>query len=258
MKRFLVVLALILTGAFAQSSYAADIGVVFMHGKWGGPNTRPLEQLTSAMKRAGFEVEVPEMPWSRDRAYDKDVEGAIAEIDVLVERLKSRGATKIVVGGHSLGAAMSLAFGARREGLAGILAVAPGHTPELKMTRDTVAADLARARGLIAEGKGNEKLRFADLNQGKTGQVGATPSNYVTWFDPQGPSVMPLNAANVKPGTPLYWVIGKDDGLTQFGERYAYAKVPPHPKSAYVVVSGGHVDTPNMATNEIIAWIKSL
>src|SRR5689334_6781399 len=99
MRRLLFALAAIAAGTFAMPALAADIGVVFLHSKWGTANAPAVKTLVEAMTSAGFLVETPDMPWSRSRAYDKDVEGALAEIDAAVARLKSRGAQRIVVGG---------------------------------------------------------------------------------------------------------------------------------------------------------------
>lgn len=91
----------------------------------------PIGKLASALKGAGFLVVAPDMPWSRSRGFDKTYEETMAEIDDAVERLKEAGATKIVVGGHSIGANAALGYGARREGLAGVTVIAPDHVVEL-------------------------------------------------------------------------------------------------------------------------------
>jgi pimeloyl-ACP methyl ester carboxylesterase len=260
MTRLLIALAVLAAGAFAVPALAADIGIVFMHGKWGTTGAQsPIGPMVSAMQRAGYLVDTPEMPWSRDRAYDKDVEGAFGEIDTAVERLKGKGAQRIVVGGQSLGANVALAYAAARgEGLAGVIVVAPGHTPEIESFRAGAASEVARARDLIKNGKGGDKIRFSDNNQGKKGTVGARPSDYLTWFDPDGALVFPKSAAALKPGTPLLWVLGKEDSMAQRGEAYAFAKAPPNPKSLYKVFGGGHFDTPTVAAAEINAWLKGL
>ena len=81
-----------------------------MHGKWGGPSDGSVTPIVQELKRQGFLVETPEMPWSRSRAYDKDATGAMAELDAVVAKLKERGAQRIVVGGQSMGANFSIAY----------------------------------------------------------------------------------------------------------------------------------------------------
>ncbi|MDP6173508.1 MAG: alpha/beta hydrolase [Rhodospirillales bacterium] len=121
--------------AYPQTHGWADgeLGIILMHGKGGTAKPRsPLGQLGAAQEDAGFLVIVPDMLWSRSRIWDGDYNNAMGEIVGYVKELRAKGATKIVVGGHSLGANAALGYGARRGGLAGILAIAPGHTPENK------------------------------------------------------------------------------------------------------------------------------
>jgi hypothetical protein len=54
----------------------------------------------------------------------------LAELEAPIARLTGRGARAIVVAGMSVGGLAALAFGARRSGLAGIIALAPNGSPE--------------------------------------------------------------------------------------------------------------------------------
>ena len=258
MRGILFALAALAAAVVSQPALAADIGVVFLHGKWGTTSAPAVKILIDAVTSAGFLVETPEMPWSRNRAYDKDVDGSLAEIDEAVARLKSRGAQRIVVGGQSLGANVALIYGSRRDGLAGIVTTAPGHTPDLSQVKDKIAPHVARAKNLVAEGKGARKERFDDINQGKVQQVTASAEIYASWMDPDGAAVIPKSAAALRPNTPLLWVVGDDDAMARRGEAYAFAKAPAHPKSAYKVVGGGHFDTPKGAATIVVDWLKGL
>jgi dienelactone hydrolase len=62
----------------------------------------------------------------------------------------------------------------------------------------------------------------------------------------------------LKAGTPLLWVIGRRDFGFVAGEGDAFARVPIHPMSRYVVVDAGHGDTPHKALPTVIEWLKSL
>lgn len=57
---------------------------------------------------------------------------------------------------------------------------------------------------------------------------------------------------------PVLWVIGTQDPLYPAGEAFAYAKLPPHAKSRYLVVEAGHGNTPEVATAGVIEWLKGL
>ncbi|MBC8338522.1 MAG: alpha/beta hydrolase [Rhodospirillales bacterium] len=254
---------LILLSAFAFSGLPAiagdDIGVVLLHGKRGTamPNS-PIGKLKSFLENKGIFVVAPDMPWSRSRGFDKTHKASMAEIDEAVADLKSDGAKKIVVGGHSIGANAALAYGARRGGLAGILAIAPGHIIDIESFQENIGFDYKRARAMIAAGKGDDEAKFKDYNQGKASTFFSTAAIYQSWFDPEGPANMPVNTKNLKPGTPLMWIVGEDDNIADRGEGYAYSSAPEHPNNAYVVIGGGHRATPSKGKKKILKWLKGL
>lgn len=255
---FLLALAFVL-GFGAAASAADRIGVVLMHGKWGGAAPQsPLGRLAVELEGAGFLVAVPEMPWSRSRYLAKDYEESMAEIDLSVARLKEAGATRIVVGGHSMGANAALGYGARRPGLAGIMALAPGHIPESPPFQASIGHDYRRAKAMVDGGRGDEEAEFADNNQGERKAIRAMARVYLSWFDPDGPASMPRNTANLKQGAPLLWLVGDGDSMAKRGRAYAFDKAPSHPNNAYVEISANHGNTPVRGARQIIDWLKRL
>ncbi|TDI65721.1 MAG: alpha/beta fold hydrolase [Alphaproteobacteria bacterium] len=253
---------LVLVGA-PQNSVSANngVGVLLMHGKGAtADETTPIGKLAESLKSDGFIVLAPDMPWHELRIWDKSFNESTVEIDGYVAELKSKGAKKIVVGGHSLGASAAIGYGARRKGIAGILAIAPGHVPELNGFRARVDDDWERALKLVNEGKGNETFDFKDTNQGSTSEVSAKAKDYLSWYDPAGPAVMPSNAMMLKPGTALMWIIGKQDPMLEWGHdaTYAFNEAPDHPKSIYIEVPGGHRVTAQKGEDAIIKWLKGL
>lgn len=245
-----------------ESGSAADrVGVVLMHGKRGnaGPGTL-IGPLETALREAGAAVVAPEMPWSQGRFLDRTFEGVLAEIDAAVAELRRQGVTKIVVGGHSLGGNAALAYGARRDGIAGILVIAPGHFPESRGFRKRFAEDLARARALIGAGEGETPERFGDIDPGKSAEFTLMPVVYLDFMDPEGPFAMPLNAARLKPGTALMLIIGEKDLSFEYGRgdrSYIFDHAPADSGSRYEVVSGGHKVTPRIGAAAIVEWVLS-
>jgi pimeloyl-ACP methyl ester carboxylesterase len=240
---------------------ADDVGVILMHGKGGTAKSRsPIGKLASSLESAGFIVLAPDMPWSRSRIWELSFEEAMAEIDGYVEELRKNGAKKIVVGGHSVGANAAIGYGARREGLAGILAIAPGHIPEVAGFQSRMGNDYLRAKKMVDNGQGDKADDFKDFNQGRASEVSAKAKDYLSWYDPNGPAVMPKNAKNLKPNTPLMWIIGEKDVMLRQGreKNYAFNRAPAHPKSIYTVVRGGHRVTPQKGEDEIIEWLNGL
>ena len=235
------------------------IGIVLMHGKGSTSKSRsPIGVLARFLEDKGILVASPDMPWSRGRMLGKSYEESMVEIDEAVNELKDRGATLIVVGGHSMGANAALGYGARREGIAGIAAIAPGHIPESDGYQSRIDNDWKRAKKMVDEGKGDESGEFNDMNQGQTSQIDVSAANYLSWFDPNGPAVMPKNAAALKPGTALLWIIGENDRMNERGEEYAFNKAPSNANNAYIVVSGGHKATPKKGKKKILNWLRSL
>jgi len=251
-----------------MSGAAADeqlqvFGIVFLHGKASWPGAMN-GGILSALRDEGALIATPEMPWSFHRRYAATYDQALAEIDAAVGELKGKGARRIVVIGHSLGANAAIGYAARRPGmaeLAGIVALSPAHLPEVGDMRDFVADAVARAKKLVAEGKGDVPQTFPDMAQGIPLIAHATPIVYLSWFDPDGPAVIPKNAAVLGAAphpVPLLWVVGKLDPIDRRGPEYAFDAAAKNPKSKYIEVFAGHLTTPLVARKQVVEWINSL
>ena len=87
--------------------------------------------------------------------------------------------------------------------------------------------------------------------------VRATPIVYVSMFDPEGPAVMPKNAAAMGE-VPLLWIVGVADPMFLHGKDYVFGPGAKHPKSNYVVLASMHLSTPFQSRGKIIEWLKAL
>jgi pimeloyl-ACP methyl ester carboxylesterase len=85
----------------------------------------------------------------------------------------------------------------------------------------------------------------------------ASPAVYLSMFDPDGPAVIPRNAAALR-GIPLLWVAGEFDPIFARGRDYAFARAPKNAKSRYIEVWAGHLAAPWVARSQVIEWVKSL
>jgi pimeloyl-ACP methyl ester carboxylesterase len=236
---------------------AADkLGIVLLHGKGGSP-TGYVRELASALRSKGHLVSTPTMPWAENRIYDASFDEAMREIDREIVSLRQKGAKFIVIAGHSLGANAALGYASSMDGASGIIALAPAHTPELPAFIKRVGHDVRRAKDLVAAGKAKEKRRFSDVNQGRSFEVTASAEVYLTWFDPDGPAVMPKSATSLKVPTPLLLIIGSHDRTAQ-GKDYIFDKAPPHPNSRFVSVPADHFAVPSAAIEEVVTWLRSL
>jgi pimeloyl-ACP methyl ester carboxylesterase len=259
----LAMVALLLIGQIGSAESARSLhglGIVYLHGKAGWPAGMN-GGIIGELKEEGAVVATPEMPWSFHRRYDATYDDAMAEIDAAIGSVKAEGANRIVLIGHSLGANAAIGYAARHPALTGVVALAPGHLPEVGNMRSFVSDAVMRAKGLIAEGKGNVRQSFPDMAQGIPLTTSATPLVYLSWFDPDGPAVIPKNAAAMGAAAspvPLLWVVGKLDPIDRRGPEYAFDALAKNPKSKYLEVFAGHLTTPTVAKRQVIEWIGSL
>lgn len=136
------------------------------------------------------------------------------------------------------------------------MAIAPGHVPELRGYRNKLDGSPYKAREMIESGDEKVKAEFNDINQGSRSTITTTAEIYDSYFSDEGPAVIPFNAANLK--TALFWIVGEDDRMAGRGTDYAYDNAPENINNQYLVVSGGHKETPEIAKSQIIEWIKKV
>ncbi len=242
------------------SQAAEKIGLVLMHGKLGTPSAFSLRALETHLASNGILVEIPEMPWSKERQYEPGYEQAMNEIEAAAKRLRAQGATRVVIGGHSMGAAAALTYGARKPA-DGLVLLALGHSPQTATLQKRFDESVARARGLVAAGKGEEKESFDDFDASKRPPVftvTTTARNYLSYFDPDGIANTLKSAEALPTGIPVLWVDGTNEnpGLKSYGQKI-YAAMTTQAKK-YIEVDAGHLDTPTMAKEEVLAWLRGL
>ncbi|MEI6320281.1 MAG: alpha/beta hydrolase [Pseudomonadota bacterium] len=262
--RFLLSIGcVVLAVAMAPSIAAAQerIGVLMLHGKNPGSNMDPnFGAMKGNFERQGWLVAFPDMPWSRGRYLDGNLDRALVEIAGHVKALRDQGATRIVIAGHSMGVPTGMAYAARAGDVDALVQLAPGHIPlgyytypGLKAVRDSID----EARALVAVGKGDSNERFNDINQGRQQPVITTARNFLSYFDPASDAEMSVTAPRIPARIPVMTVIGERDPLFSRIRSYYVDKLPANPKNQYLEVSGGHLDTPRLANDAVIAWIKA-
>jgi pimeloyl-ACP methyl ester carboxylesterase len=226
---------------------AADrIGIVMLHG--GGSSGSQFDDVRPVVEKAGYRIVTPDMCWAQSRQYDKSAEGCLADVDRSVSRLKEEGYDRIVIAGHSRGGIYAIYYAANREGLAGVIAMAPSGPPT---GMDSNNLSVATAHRLIREGRGDLSVQWGSgINE-----VWATPNAYLSWTGMESPlydkELLPRLTA------PILWVAGTRDGGQRFaGERFGFA--PAHPLNALVTVDADHFGTPDVAVHELVKWLDGL
>jgi pimeloyl-ACP methyl ester carboxylesterase len=257
---FVLALAAWAALACAGSAQAAGkIGIVLMHGEQGAPG-RVIDGLGARLDKAGYLVSRPDMCWSARRSYESDFTACLAVVDDAIVKLRNIGATRIVVGGFSLGGNAAIAYGAAHPDLLGVFAVAPAHDAEATTEVPSIKESVAKAQSLVAQGKGDDESDFEDVAIGPSGtyanEIATTPAIYLSFFGAASPANIPKNAAKLN--LPLLWVAGRDDPTQSGGPAYAFAKAAANPLSRYVTVAGGHLGAPDAATEAVIGWLGEL
>jgi alpha-beta hydrolase superfamily lysophospholipase len=239
----------------ALPATASDqLGVVVLHGKESTPAF--MEPVASPLRAAGFVVEVPEMPWSRRRLYDASFSQSLSEIDHAIDRLRDKGATKVVVAGLSMGGPAVFGMGATRKGIDGVIAWAPAHDPvnDPAMRAPQFLDAVSRAQQSIERGKGDEIQTFPDINRTIL-SVKTTPKIWLSYWAPDGSNSMPRNAAAFPTAIPVLIVVTPRDPFPQ-DEEYILRKTPPHQLSQLVKVDAPHVQVPVVAMEQTIVWLR--
>lgn len=259
--RFLLVIMAAMLWAAAPAVAQDKIGVLLLHGKNpGNANDPNFGALRAKLDGAGMLTAMPDMPWSARRYVDGDWDKAMAEIAGHVKKLRERGATKIVLAGHSMGCPAALSYAARHgDDVDALALLAPGHVPYFyytspnnKVVRDSIDA----ARAMVAGGDGDKRRDFNDINQGRPLAVRLTAREFLSYWDPESDAEMSRTAPRVPARVPVLWVIGTDDGLIRAGRDYVFDKLPQNPKNQYLVVTANHLNTPIVAGQETLDWIR--
>lgn len=254
LRRWLILICGLLLSA---TVLAQDMGVVLLHGKWSRPGALT-QSLAVALEQQGWPVVQLTMPWAGSRLYDADYASGLEQIADAVKSLRARGIKRVVIAGHSFGANGAIAYAGQGGDLDGIVAIAPGHSPQASYERGTTRAAVDQARELVAAGKGAESIEFVDTNTGRLRTLSARADVFLSYFDPTGMANMMVSARRIPRPVPFLWVVGTQDSANPPGEASAFEQAPPHPLSKVLTVEADHKQTPAAAREPIVDWLKSL
>lgn len=253
----LLALAATLIGCQVQAQ-TTSIGIVLMHGKGGSPS-KLVADLASSLQGRGFQVANLEMPWSARRSYDVSVTTAEAEVDTALTSLRTKGATKVFVAGHSQGGLFALYFGGKHL-VDGVIAIAPGGNVGSNVFREKIGDALALARKNIEDGKGADKVQLSDY-EGSKGvyPVLTSSANYAQWFDPQGVMNQALAIKAIKAETPVLYVAPLNDypALVR-ANGPMYELLAKHAMTRLYEPASSHLNAPSVSTQTIGDWLTAV
>ncbi len=230
--------------------------MVLMHGKWASP-----QSLYFVAKRyeEGCAVKLLEMPWSGRRDYDVPYPDALNEIERQVKEFRVQGYKRILLAGHSFGANAGFAYASSvREKIDSVIALAPGHAPNVMYANGMSRQAVDSAKELINANKKDEKLGFDDMNQGRRKSVRMTAETLFSYFDPIGLGNMRLTASNYKESIPTLIVVGTDDVAFPVLRSAVFERLPSHPMNVYLEINANHGNTPEQSVQQVIAWLNQV
>lgn len=250
--------ALTLFGLAALQSVQAtekECALVLMHGKWGSTQYmaawgRKLEPVCT--------VKTLEMPWSQSRYYDAPYPVALDEVARQVQAFRAEGYRRVLVGGQSFGANASLAYMASKGDADGVLALSPGHSPRAMFMQGMNTSELKQAREWTESGQGQQTVSVVDLNQGQRRSIRMSAEVFWSYFNPQGLGDMTTSARAFQKAVPLMMVVGQLDSIVSYAETGIFKQAPSHPYSRYLLVQGDHGSAPEVATAQVVDWLRQL
>src|SRR5215212_2111770 len=158
--------------AATPTAAAEKLAIVMLHG--GGSSGSQFDDVRPVIEKAGYRIVTPDMCWAQTRQFDASAEGCLADVDKQVNRLKAEGYERIVIAGHSRGGIYAIYYAAHRQGLAGVIAMAPSGPPT-GMDSNSLAVRLAHE--MIKQGKGEQAINWSSgINE-----LWATPNVYLSW-----------------------------------------------------------------------------
>lgn len=230
--------------------------MVLLHGKWGNP-----DQLTHFGRRMQgvCHAKTIEMPWSQRRNYDQPYPVALQEIAKEVSAFRAQGYQRIVLAGQSFGANAVTAYMTIYDDADAVISLGPGHSPNhMYNTLKLNHATLDLARSLIAQGKGDESVSIEDYNQGVRRSVRMKAISAATYFDPDGLGNQTKTSSSFKKPVPFLLVVGSGDPIFKFAERAIFRNTPSHLLSKFLTVNADHVNTPDVAADQVREWLASV
>jgi pimeloyl-ACP methyl ester carboxylesterase len=230
------------------------LGIVLLHGI--GADGASLAPLAEHLRAPGWLVATPDMPWSKAGAFSEPVGVAEGLVRDALARLRRDGAQRLVLAGFSIGGF----FAARMAGqvpVDALVAIAPNGGSDMKKLDD----QLAKARDLVAQGKGQERTTLMDADVASPARwplEGTRPAAYLDWYDPQGAMNWDRAWRALRPGVPVLLVVPTRD-LANLRERKAqlWSMLPPHPANALLEPRSDHIGAPAASADGVVRWLGS-
>ena len=194
-------------------------GYLLLHGKGSGPRLPAcvMNPLANKMQEDGLLLEHNHMSWGLGSLYFHHIDESLNDIAQGIERLKSQGATRIHLVGHSLGANVAFYYASKFINFTSIVALAPAHNTHIAKFNQWSNWSRNKAQSLISQGQ-DGPADFIDVSMLDVYIINCIPSAYLSYLDPMGDSVMTKNVRRFKQPVNLFIGTGVKD-TTQLNAR---------------------------------------
>ena len=248
------ILFLINTPAYSAT---IKIGVVLLHG-----DSRPniyIQPLKDKLTTSGMLVLHPELPYSLNRRFDKDVNSAIKQVDDAFAKLKAQGASKLFLVAHSKGGVFATYYASTHK-LDGLVVISPGATVTSRPIIRKLGDSIEKAKEMIASGKGNQESSFSDLEASRgVDSFDTTAEAYYSWFDPNGAMNLDMSVSHLSSNLPILWIVGQNDyPIVRWQNIPRFKTLPKNSNTEFYEPDATHKTSPRVSEDKIVSWIHKV
>lgn len=137
-----------------------------------------------------------------------------------------------------------------------LIIIAPGGDVATTFYQQQVGASVARARGLVTSGKGDERGAFDEYEGGKGNwTINTTAAIYLVWFGPDGAMNQEKYSRALPKSLPVLHVAPTADYPALLRSKQAtFAALPAHPLTRLYEPNADHRSAPRASIDGILRW----
>lgn len=187
-------------------------GFLLLHGKGAGPDypACALLPLHKQMVADGLIVDYVAHSWAQGKLYQQPFEYSLPDVRWGIDRLVEKGATRIHIVGHSLGANVAFFYATHFDNFKSIVALAPAHNTHLAKFNQWSLWSRNKAK-VLADSGNNQPADFIDVAMAEVYITQGIPSAYFSYLNPEGNTVMTRNVRRFLQPVNLFIGTGSED-----------------------------------------------
>lgn len=240
------------------------LGIIFLHGKHAGPSnpecsTAKLYNLFKSRFGDKFLYTYKDYPWSYSRNFDLGTAETIEEIHSDVCAIKDRGASCVVLIGHSCGGNGTVQYLSKyKEDVKNVILLAPAHNPFSEYAYSCTKNCLNDAKNELKNGSNEPSPRIV-FNWGEAYIKWMPPGIYVDWFDPEGRANMAKTVKKIDQSLNVFMATGADTPHDHKAKMFLYNRLRKTGKSQYhIIPDANHKTVVGASFPLIVQWLASL